>query len=367
MGVVSEGQNLQDCTHVLNYDLHWNPVRLIQRFGRVDRIGTEHEIIHLHNTWPDLDVDSDLSLTGRLGYRMQLFHDLIGLDNRLLAESERINADDMYRVYDHNQLPESDDTLDDVSAHQRAVARLLPIEQDDPQLWAMITGLPDGLRSALTVESRVTGDPFIVPTVTRQPALWAPKLPGSLHPGPFDPPIPGEMLVLLAAGEIYGCFAVTQDLESRPISPVQFVEAAACQPDTPAASLLPETNERVVAAFEQFRVEHGQRLGRSRRSRETRARRFVAKQLNLLRGERQEDAPELARLDELRRIVSRSLPPRAEAALGEVYRLQPTGHALLVRLEALREQYRLSAKEDEEREPASPQIARIVCSDGLAE
>ena len=98
--VVSEGQNLQDCAHVLNYDLHWNPVRLIQRFGRVDRIGTEHEIIHLHNTWPDLDVESDLSLTERLGNRIQLFHDLIGLDNRLLSESERINAADMYRVYD---------------------------------------------------------------------------------------------------------------------------------------------------------------------------------------------------------------------------------------------------------------------------
>ena len=121
---VSEGQYLQDCAHVLNYDLHWNPVRLIQRFGRVDRIGTEHEIIHLHNTWPDLDVDSQLSLTERLGNRIQLFHDLIGLDNRLLSESERINAADMYRVYDQNQLPESDDTLDDVSAHQRAVMTL---------------------------------------------------------------------------------------------------------------------------------------------------------------------------------------------------------------------------------------------------
>ena len=61
--IVSEGQNLQDCARVLNYDLHWNPVRLIQRFGRVDRIGTEHEFIHLHNMWPDTAVDADLSLT----------------------------------------------------------------------------------------------------------------------------------------------------------------------------------------------------------------------------------------------------------------------------------------------------------------
>ena len=50
--IVSEGQNLQDCARVLNYDLHWNPVRLIQRFGRVDRIGTEYDTINLHNMWP---------------------------------------------------------------------------------------------------------------------------------------------------------------------------------------------------------------------------------------------------------------------------------------------------------------------------
>ena len=61
----------------------------------------------------------------------------------------------------------------------------------------MITGLPDGLRSALTVEARFTHDPIIDPSVTRQRALWAPKLPGSLQPGPFGRPIPGETLVLL--------------------------------------------------------------------------------------------------------------------------------------------------------------------------
>lgn len=56
--VVSEGQNLQDCGRVLNYDLHWNPVRMIQRFGRVDRIGTEYSEIHLNNMWPDTDIDN---------------------------------------------------------------------------------------------------------------------------------------------------------------------------------------------------------------------------------------------------------------------------------------------------------------------
>ena len=80
--IVSEGQNLQDCARVLNYDLHWNPVRLIQRFGRIDRIGSEYDTIHLQNMWPDLAVDAELALTDRLHNRIQSFHDLIGLDSK---------------------------------------------------------------------------------------------------------------------------------------------------------------------------------------------------------------------------------------------------------------------------------------------
>ena len=76
--VLSEGQNLQDCGRVLNYDRHWNPVTLIQRYGRVGRITTEHEVIHLHNMLPDAGVDRQIGLTGRLSARAQSFHDLIG-------------------------------------------------------------------------------------------------------------------------------------------------------------------------------------------------------------------------------------------------------------------------------------------------
>ena len=129
----------------------WNPVRLIQRFGRVDRIGTEHDVIHLHNMWPDTAVDADLSLTERLNRRIQTFHDLIGLDSRLLSDAERLNANAMYRIYEGKELPEIDDGLDDVAANQRAIALLQRIQEDDPDLWRTVTSLPDGIRSALAV------------------------------------------------------------------------------------------------------------------------------------------------------------------------------------------------------------------------
>ena len=69
---ISEGQNLQDCDYCVNYDIHWNPVRIIQRFGRIDRIGSRNEVIQLVNFWPDVDLDEYLSLKGRVETRMRI-------------------------------------------------------------------------------------------------------------------------------------------------------------------------------------------------------------------------------------------------------------------------------------------------------
>ena len=69
---ISEGQNLQDCDTVLNYDIHWNPVRLIQRFGRIDRIGSRNPSVHMHNYWPTNDMDVYLKLENRVQARMAL-------------------------------------------------------------------------------------------------------------------------------------------------------------------------------------------------------------------------------------------------------------------------------------------------------
>ena len=372
--VVSEGQNLQDCARVLNYDLHWNPVRLIQRFGRVDRIGTEHDLIHLQSMWPDFEVDQDLDLTDRLTRRIQLFHDLIGLDSRLLSEAERLNADAMYRIYGDQELPESDDGLDDVSVHQRAVAMLQRIREEQPELWETIERLPDGIRSALAVRptresAPVTGGESLSPTPDMegtQPALLSPSNLKPASPAPFDDPVAGETLALLSAGEINSCYAIGDDLHARPISPAQFIAYAECDESTPAKPLPTGTNDRVMAAFASFTQELGQRLGRSRRPRNTQARRFVARHLNVAKAEAEGDPAESRRIDELRRIFSGPLPPRVEAALGEVYKIQPQGPALRARLTALQDTYRLAASQAAaDLDSPEPDIVRIVCSDGL--
>ncbi len=69
---ISEGQNLQDCDFLINYDIHWNPVRIIQRFGRIDRIGSRNEKIQLVNFWPDMDLDDYINLKGRVEARMKV-------------------------------------------------------------------------------------------------------------------------------------------------------------------------------------------------------------------------------------------------------------------------------------------------------
>ena len=67
---ISEGQNLQDCDYLINYDIHWNPVRIIQRFGRVDRIGSDNKVIQLVNFWPNLSLDDYINLKNRVENRM---------------------------------------------------------------------------------------------------------------------------------------------------------------------------------------------------------------------------------------------------------------------------------------------------------
>lgn len=69
---ISEGQNLQDCDYCINYDIHWNPVRIIQRFGRIDRIGSRNRLIQLVNFWPDLTLDEYINLKSRVETRMRI-------------------------------------------------------------------------------------------------------------------------------------------------------------------------------------------------------------------------------------------------------------------------------------------------------
>lgn len=85
---ISEGQNLQDCDYLINYDIHWNPVRITQRFGRIDRIGSKNDVIQLVNFWPDMSLDEYINLRERVENRMVIVNmTATGDDNYLSNKS----------------------------------------------------------------------------------------------------------------------------------------------------------------------------------------------------------------------------------------------------------------------------------------
>ncbi len=86
---ISEGQNLQDCDYLINYDIHWNPVRIIQRFGRIDRIGSKNDVIQLVNYWPDIELDEYIQLKGRVESRMKATVLTATGDDNLLSANEK--------------------------------------------------------------------------------------------------------------------------------------------------------------------------------------------------------------------------------------------------------------------------------------
>lgn len=110
---ISEGQNLQDCDYVINYDIHWNPVRIIQRFGRVDRIGSRNESIQLVNFWPDMDLDEYINLKGRVETRMKIsIMSSTGDDDLINAEEK---GDLEYRKQQLKRLQEEVVDIEDMS------------------------------------------------------------------------------------------------------------------------------------------------------------------------------------------------------------------------------------------------------------
>ena len=85
--VLSEGQNLQDCALLINYDLHWNPTRMIQRAGRIDRIGTDFDTLFIHNFFPDEGLERLLGLVQSLQTKIRQIDDVVGLDASVLGEA----------------------------------------------------------------------------------------------------------------------------------------------------------------------------------------------------------------------------------------------------------------------------------------
>lgn len=148
--VLAEGLNLQDCDKIINYDLHWNPVRLIQRFGRIDRIGSEHEVVYGFNFLPETGIERNLGLKDKLANRIREIHETIGEDSAILDPSEQLNEEAMYAIYERRgeqlSLFEEEEQWVDLNEAEELL-RLL--RREDPAEYQRIADLRDGIRTAM--------------------------------------------------------------------------------------------------------------------------------------------------------------------------------------------------------------------------
>lgn len=173
--VISEGQNLQDCDYLINYDIHWNPVRIIQRFGRIDRIGSTNEVIQLVNFWPDISLDEYINLKERVENRM-VIADLAGSadDNVLNPDA----SDAAFRKEQLRKLQNENIELEDV----RAGVSITDLGLNDFRMdllaymneYGDIAGAPRGLHAVIPADPAVgllPGVIFALKNVNADPAV----------------------------------------------------------------------------------------------------------------------------------------------------------------------------------------------------
>lgn len=161
---ISEGQNLQDCDCLVNYDIHWNPMRIIQRFGRIDRLGSENDQIQLVNFWPDIALDEYIQLEGRVKGRMVLMDaSATGEENVLEAKANSEMNDLMYRRKQLEQLQNEVLDLEDISGGISITDFAFDDFRVELQRYAkehpgLLEGSPQGLHAVAPIPDELAGE-----------------------------------------------------------------------------------------------------------------------------------------------------------------------------------------------------------------
>ncbi len=337
--ILAEGLNLQDGDMIINYDLHWNPVKLIQRFGRIDRIGTEKETIYGYNFLPELGIEKNLSLKEKLQHRIQEIHETIGEDSAILDNSEQLNENAMYAIYEQSQgkqLNFFDRESTEVINLTDAEEKLRQIQRDDPDEFDRIVNLPNGIRTAKLAQETGT---FVFcessnindPSAKRYPQLFLLDRDGK---------------------EI-----------SRDISKILSIITA--QENTPTALLLQTHNQTVTQTLHKFSKEVKQRQSEQRDFKLTPAQKYILRELEKLFKDDTEEQLK-STINELVKTVKSIHNPTILRELKIIKDNASTGQSLLSKLFYLYQQYNLKTQLNSEPEPKNDlSISNIVCSSAL--
>jgi superfamily II DNA or RNA helicase len=382
--VLSEGLNLQDCGVVVNYDIHWNPVRLIQRVGRVDRIGVgklEHEVVWGFNFLPDEGLDQHLNLRETVHRRIQEIHDTIGEDAKVLEETERLNTGDMYTIYVEGKVPEDDE--DDLFSVQEAIEILRRIRVQEPDLFGRISSMANGVRAYRTARERrreakpaeqfaeemekqgLAGMPpgraqlALAEGIVKKP----PAAQLAIEDEPFHaPPAEAEgVYVLCSARDVRQAYFSTPQ-GAREVDVALAIRAFRCERDEPSRERPAWLNAAVQHARGEF-SKSIDRLQTTPAATRPGAQKWVLKQLgNLARAT--EDETERRQLSALHRAFSRPLNQTVIHMLRRLQRQDIMGPDFRSQLDEIASAYELYIDEagPAERQPITQADIRVVCS-----
>lgn len=164
---ISEGQNLQDCDYLVNYDIHWNPVRIIQRFGRIDRIGSINKVIQLVNFWPDITLDSYINLKQRVEDRMLIGNMAATGDDNLLKQND---SDLEYRKAQLAKLQDEvidlEDLREGVSITDLGLNDFRVDLSNYVKTYGELKNIPEGLHAVVSATERLkAGSIFVLKNI----------------------------------------------------------------------------------------------------------------------------------------------------------------------------------------------------------
>jgi superfamily II DNA or RNA helicase len=332
--VLSEGLNLQDCNTIINYDLHWNPVRLIQRFGRIDRIGSTNDQVWGYNFLPEIGIERNLGLRQRLHGRIQEIHDTIGEDAAILDKTEQLNEEAMYAIYGAQDGAGQIDLWNQADEEafldlNEAEEILRQLRAEDPAEYERIASLRDGIRSAKATQA---------------------------HKGAF---------VFCQAGRYQQLFLINPEGEIVSRDVPRVLGTVKCDPLTPTAAIPTGYNATVMRIKRDFveEVKHRQ-SEREYAASLTHGQRYVMRELRVLFGVTDsEDTRE--QINVLERAYRAPLTAALKKELNQIRRNGMTGESLLRRLADLYHQHHLREWTASRGWEVEEMVPRVVCSMGL--
>ncbi len=338
--VLAEGLNLQDCDKIINYDLHWNPVRLIQRFGRIDRIGSEYDRIYGFNFLPETGLEKNLGLRQSLRNRIQEIHDTIGEDAKILDLSERLNEETMYAIYEKKseQLGLWEDEKEELIDLNEAEEQLRRMRKDDPAEYERITKLRDGIRAAkYSTEKGV----FVFCEAS--------------YPNRSDLKGYQQLFLVDEAGEI-----VSRDMP-------RILGIIKCAPDTSGNEIPPDYNSAVMKVQRRFAEEVKHRQAEFLHTLSlTQSQRYVLRELQVL-FKQDTDEDVRAQINILERAFREPLTAAMKRELNRIRRNGINGKYLLKTLTDLYLQHNMRNWMDRSPEIEQQPIPRLICSEALGE